>query len=306
MEQPASVQYSIVVPVYNTTNVLLELQQKIEQVFSTLVKQSYEIIFVDDGSSNPATWSSIENLVGNKKHISAIRLAGNFGQHSALLCGMAHAKGAYLITMDDDLQHAPEDIPTLISKQEHDIVMGQFDQKKHSPARNMGSNIKAYFDRVISGKHQHLRISTFCLIRRSIAERMLEIAQTPFPLFSSLVFKSTSDVVGVTVSHSPRQEGKSGYSFISLLRLFSRVFINNPKVIFRFVTWSGVILFGISLAILVSLLTRRELPGLLLLGLIILLSNSLFLIILGIRGINLSRISTREQQNSYLIKQRIS
>ena len=232
MEQAASIQYSIVVPIYNTSKVLVELQQRIEQVLLFQIKQSYEIILVDDGSSNPATWPAIENLVRNRKHISAIRLTRNFGQHAALLCGMANAKGAYLITMDDDLQHSPEDIPTLISHKEHDMVMGQFRKKNHAPVRNLGSKIKSCFDRIISGKPRKLRVSTFCLIRRNIAERILAIVRTPLPLFSSLAFQATRDVVGVPVSHSPRQEGKSGYSFISLIKLFGRLFISNSRFIF--------------------------------------------------------------------------
>lgn len=306
MELSASIQYSIIIPVYNSTQVLVELQQKIDYIFSVQINQSYEIILVDDGSSNPGTWPCIEKLVQNNEHISAISLTRNFGQHAALLCGMAHAKGAYVITMDDDLQHSPEDIPALIRLQEHDVVMGQFHQKKHSLLRNLASGIKAYFDRVISGKPRNLRVSTFCLIRRSIAEQMLAIIQTPHPLFSSLIFQVTLDVVGVPVSHSPRQEGKSGYSFIRLIKLFGRLFMNNSKLIFQSVAWSGALLSGISLAILFSLLVMKDVPGLLFLGMGILISEGLLLLALGIRGISLSRIKAGEQQKIYLIKQRIS
>lgn len=305
MERSASIQYSIIIPVFNTTQVLVELQQKIEYVFSVQINQSYEIIMVDDGSSNPGTWPGIVKLVQDKEHISAISLTRNFGQHAALLCGMAHATGVYLITMDDDLQHAPEDIPELIRLQEHDVVMGQFHQKKHALFRNLASRIKAYFDRVISGKPRNLRVSTFCLIRRSIAEQMLAIAHTPHPLFSSLIFQVTRDVVGVPVSHSSRKEGKSGYSFISLIKLFARLFMNNSKLIFHSVAWSGALLFSISLAILINLLLVMDLPGLLLMGLVILISEGLFLLAIGISGIGLSRFKAGEQQKIYLIKQQI-
>lgn len=303
-ELNASIEYSIVIPVYNTTWVLGELQQRIEQVFSLRLKASYEILFVDDGSSSPGTWPAVESLVRSRQNISAIRLTRNFGQHAALLCGLAHARGKYLVTMDDDLQHAPEDIPALVNQQKHDVVIGQFLQKKQSPVRKMASNIKAFFDRVMSGKPRNLRISTFCLIRRSVVQQMLTAVQTPHPLFSSLIFKVTRDIVGVPVSHSARQEGKSGYSPLSLVRLFSRLFMNNPRFIFQLVAWSGGLVFTVSMVILIGLIRLKDIPGWSFLGLVILLGTGCILLILGIRGF--SRLRTPGiPQKPYLIRQRI-
>ena len=224
MERSESIHYSIVIPVFNTSIVLKELVQRIEQVFNLHVKKPFEIILVDDGSVNTATWTALEELAEKKVFITVIRLARNFGQHAAMVCGMEHSNGRFLLTLDDDLQHAPEDIPVLISHQDHDVVMGQFEQKKHSPIRNFGSNIKSYFDSIISGKPQNLRVSTFCLIQRHVAEKMLANLKTPLPLFSTLIFQATSDIVGVRVSHSFRSEGKSGYTIFKLVKLFIRLF----------------------------------------------------------------------------------
>jgi glycosyltransferase involved in cell wall biosynthesis len=305
-ETNTSIEYSIVIPVYNTTQVLGELQRRIEQVFSSRLKASYEILFVDDGSSNPGTWPAVEYLVRNKRNISGIRLTRNFGQHAALLCGLAHARGEYIITMDDDLQHAPEDIPALVSQQEHDVVIGQFRQKQQSPVRKMASNIKAFFDRVISGKPRNLRMSTFCLIRRSVVQQMLAAVQTPHSLFSSLIFNVTRDIVGIPVSHSARQEGKSGYSPFSLLRLFSRLFVINSKIIFHLIAWSGGLVFTISIVLLIGLIRLKDSPGWFFMEPLILLGTGCFLLILGIRGISLSRLKTPGvPQKPYLIRQRI-
>jgi len=227
MKETASyIKYSVVVPVFNTTRVLEELQHRIAQVFSENVKQSYEIIFVDDFSSNIETWPTIEELVEKNEYISAYRLAKNFGQHAALLCGFANSKGDYVITMDDDLQHAPEDIPAMILLQQHDVVMGQFTDKKHTLARNLASKIKAYFDGLISDKPKGLRITSFCLFHKETTEKMLDMVHTPKQLFSTLIFQVTRDVVGVQVNHCPRKEGKSGYTFVSLFELFGRHLIN--------------------------------------------------------------------------------
>lgn len=310
METAAAISYSVVIPVYNTTWILGQLLQRIEQVFAAQIRQPYEIILIDDRSPNPETWPAVEALVRKGQNISAIRLARNFGQHAAILCGLAHARGAYIITMDDDLQHAPEDIPALIGMQDHDVVIGQFLLKQHSWSRNLFSSIKAYFDRVLSGKPRNLRISTFCLIRRSIAQSMTEVANIPRPLLSSLIFSVTSDVVGVAVSHSPRQEGESGYSSIKLIRLFSRLLVNNSGRIFQFVAWSGGVLFAISLVSLLALsagyLFHKDIPGWLLMGLVILLCNGFLLIALGFLGIVFARMeATAEGKKPYLIQQHI-
>lgn len=310
MGTAAITSYSIVIPVYNTTWVLGQLLQRIEQTFASHIRQSYEIILVDDRSPNPETWPVVEALARAGQNISAIQLTRNFGQHSAILCGLAHAKGEYIITMDDDLQHAPEDIPALISLQEHDVVIGQFLVKQHSWSRNLFSNIKGYFDRVLSGKPRNLRISTFCLIRRSIAQKMLGNARTPRPLLSSLIFSVTSDVAGASVSHSPRQEGESGYSLIKLIRLFSRLLVNNSRPVFQFVAWSGGALFVLSLALLLGSsiwhLFSKDVPGWLFLGLVILIINGFLLIALGFLGIVFSRTeAVAEQKEPYLVQQSI-
>ena len=309
MGKAVSISYSIVVPVYNTTWVLRELHQRIEQIFAFHIRQSYEIILVDDRSPNPETWPVVEALARAGQNTNAVRLARNFGQHSAILCGLAHARGEYIITMDDDLQHAPEDIPALIGLQEHDVVIGQFLLKQHSWSRNLFSSIKAYFDRVLSGKPRNLRISSFCLIQRSIAQKMLGIAHTPRPLLSSLIFCVTNDVVGAPVSHSPRQEGESGYSLIKLIRLFGRLLVNNSRLIFKFVAWSGIFLFILSLVLLFGLsiwhLFRKDVPGWLFLGLVILLCNGFLLITLGFLGIVFTRMEAVAEQKKPYIEQQL-
>lgn len=309
MGKAASISYSIVIPVYNTTWALRQLHERIEQTFASQIRQSYEIILVDDSSPNPETWPMVEALARTAPNVSAIRLTHNFGQHSAILCGMAHARGEYIITMDDDLQHAPEDIPTLIGLQEHDVVIGQFLLKKHSWNRNLFSRIKAYFDRVLSGKPRNLRISTFCLIRRSVAQRMLSIAHTRRPLLSSLIFYATNDVVGAPVSHSPRQEGESGYSRIKLIRLFGSLLVNNSRPIFQFVAWSGGVLFVLSLVSLLGLsiwrLFSENVPGWLFLGLVILMMNGFLLITLGFLGIVFTQTEAVAEQKDIYIEQQL-
>ena len=216
--------YSIVIPVYNSNEVLVELCQRIENVFMETLKQSFEIILVDDGSANSLTWPRIEDLVNNSENICGIQLTKNFGQHAALICGMTYAKGKYIVTMDDDLQQLPEDICKFIPLADHDVVMGQFKRKRHSSLRNFGSYVKSYFDYTISGKPKGIRVSSYCLIHKKVAETVVREMQYPLPLFSASLFKATRDIVGVEVGHNKRRQGNSGYTLLKLARMFTRVF----------------------------------------------------------------------------------
>ncbi len=109
-----NIKYSIVIPVYDSAESLTALAGRIEKVFDEKINGRYEIIMVDDGSSNLKTWKTIEDLSAAYPPVKGIRLTRNFGKAGALLCGFEEAKGDYIITMDDDLQNLPEDIPLLL------------------------------------------------------------------------------------------------------------------------------------------------------------------------------------------------
>src|SRR5512135_353096 len=100
-----SINYSVVVPVYNSAQSLPVLAERVDRVFRRVVKDSYELVMVDDGSPNPQTWKMLESLAADSHTVKAIQLTRNFGRAGALLCGFENASGDYIITMDDDLQH---------------------------------------------------------------------------------------------------------------------------------------------------------------------------------------------------------
>ena len=119
-------EYSVIIPVYNTESSLLELAKRLKSVFLNQVGSSYEVIFVNDNSTNSGTWKVLQELVKLDSNVRAIRLTRNFGQQAATICGIELAEGNYVVTMDDDLQHLPEDIPALIAKRDHDIPFQKF------------------------------------------------------------------------------------------------------------------------------------------------------------------------------------
>ena len=118
--------YSVVVPCYNSDVSLPQVVERIAAVFKTQLRESFEIVMVDDGSPDAGTWARLQELAGRYPEVRAIRLARNFGKPGAMLCGYSAARGQWIIAMDDDLQHAPEDVPKLLAAKEHDVVMGVF------------------------------------------------------------------------------------------------------------------------------------------------------------------------------------
>ena len=236
--------YSVVIPVYNTTDILLELCDRIESTLQ-LLNEPYEIIFVDDCSPNPKTWKTLQEIVALKEKVTAAHLLRNFGQQAATMCGLSLARGEYIITMDDDLQHDPSNIPRLIEQKHHHIVIGNFLDKKHSFMKRFTSKLKERFDRIIFDKPKDIQLSAFRLLNRRVVDVMLQI-KTPNPYVSALMFFASKDVVGVSIDHNERQEGVSGYSFIQLIKLFSYLIINNSSLALKFIGQLGLISLGFS------------------------------------------------------------
>lgn len=233
--------YSIVVPVYNTAKSLVELAERVKEVFDETVEDTYELIFVNDGSSNPETWPTLERLCDDDPHVRAFQLTRNFGQSPATVCGLDESRGQYVITMDDDLQHRPEDIPLLLEEKEHQIVIGKLKQKKHSLFKRVTSRLKEVFDRYILSKPRGLRMSSFRLFNRCIVDGMLSI-KTPYPFIPALMFYVSRDAVNVPIKHEARKEGKTGYSLRKMFQLFSNLIINNSSLLLRVIGNFGIVL----------------------------------------------------------------
>ena len=143
--------YSVVVPVYDSHGSVERMVDRTAAVFEGTVRHPYEIILVDDGSRAAQTWMTLKRLANQRPGvIVAIRLTRNFGKASAVLCGLGRARGRWVITLDDDLQQRPEDIPKLIPHEDHDVVVANFEAASR-PVRGASSWVKGQFDRVILG-----------------------------------------------------------------------------------------------------------------------------------------------------------
>lgn len=300
---------SVVVPVYNST-VLEELAARIDAVFGALPEHRYELILVDDFSPRPEVWPTLARLARERETVRAVQLTRNFGQQPATLCGLGLAQGDVVITMDDDLQHSPEDIPKLLALADRDIVIGQLVESRHSLLRRVASRAKGFFDRVLIGKPGDIRLSSFRLLNRTVVDGVLRI-RTPHPFLPALMFHVSKDVAGVPVGHGRRREGKSGYTFLKLLRLFSNLLINNSSLVLRLVGWVGI-LFSILSFFLAGAVVYRKLvhaisvQGWASLFAALLLIGGLLLFSVGVMGEYLIRIiEASEARPTYFVRRRL-
>ncbi len=299
---------SVVVPVYNSPAVEL-LADGIEAAFREIGVE-YEIIFVDDGSTDRRIWPALTGMARNRERVRAVQLTRNYGQQAATLCGLRESRGEVVITMDDDLQHDPRDIAALLAAAGHDIAIGQFEQSRHSFTRRLMSRAKGWFDHVVIGKPKGLQLSSFRLLSRSVVDGVLSI-RTPHPFIPALMFHISRDVVGVPVRHARRHSGRSGYTFRKLFRLFSNLIINNSSIVLRAVAYGGISFAVLSFALAAIVIYRKlvqdvSVQGWTSLFAAILFVGGLMLFSLGIVGEYLVRIiESSEGRPTYFVRRRV-
>lgn len=305
MAEPTLV--SIVVPVYDAPDPAA-LADRIDAAFRGRDEQ-HEIIYVDDASPG-GSWAVLERLAREREHVRAVQLTRNFGQQAATLCGLAAARGSLVITMDDDLQHDPADIPLLLAARDHDVVIGQLVRNEQPLLRRMASRVKGRFDEIIIGKPKHLQLSSFRLLSRTVVDAVLSM-RTPNPFLPALIFHVTKDVAGVAVSHSRRTAGKSGYSAAKLLRLFSNLVINNSSLLLRIAAYTGISFALLSFFLGVMAVYRKVMHGVAVTGwtslfAALMMVGGLLLVSVGIIGEYLIRIiESSEARPSYFVRRRI-
>jgi glycosyltransferase involved in cell wall biosynthesis len=236
-EQPKKI--SVVIPVYNASTVLYELQQKIDAVFKEL-NIPYQIVLVDDGSKDDS-WKVIKDIKSKfQNNITAIRLAKNFGQHNAISCGFHYCTGDYIITMDDDLQHPAEEIPKLIkcaSETGADVVYGISEDYKRPVVRNAFSRLFKVTTRLSSTSTSEG--SSFRLLRKSLVKKLITHNQQ-FVFIDELASWYTSNIEFVHVIHNSSAIKESRYTGSKLMRLYWNLVFGYNGTLLKIITYLGI------------------------------------------------------------------
>ena len=234
-----TIELSVVVPVYNSEQTLFGLNKRLHKTLNMLVGDRYEIIFINDGSLDQS-WRVLQELATGDEKLTAINLTRNFGQHNAIMCGFSHAKGKFIVTIDDDLQIPPEEISKLYREiqEGYDVVYGIYAKKKHSRFRNLGSE----FVQLIYRKtfNMHITITSFRIIRQEIIRFMLSYEKS-FTYIDGLLCWYSNKMNTVTVEHHERGSGRSGYSLSRLILLALNMLTNFSIVPLQVASFSGFV-----------------------------------------------------------------
>ncbi len=286
---------SVVIPVYRSKETLRPLTELLLKVLDS-EGLSYEVVFVDDGSPDDS-WAVLEAIQAEFPHcVIAIQLMRNYGQHNALMCGFRHSRGQLVITIDDDLQNPPEEIPKLINAiktRNLDIVYGSYEStKKHSGWRNLGSTLIITFYNLVF--QNNIRGSSFRIIRRELLDSIFSY-DLNFTFVDGLLAWNTKRIGEVPVSHHPRQSGRSGYNPIKLLTLAFNLFTNFSLLPLQLVSLTGFVFsicgFIAACTYAILYITQRiTVPGYASTIITVLVMGGIQLLSLGILGEYLGRL----------------
>ena len=278
---------SIVVPVYNSMATLGALIERVAPVLASF-SPHFEIILVNDGSRD-ASWQTIAELAQQYPFVRGINLMRNFGQHNALLAGIRAARYPVIVTMDDDLQHPPEEIPRLLAKLDEgfDVVYGVPKRRPHSPWRNFTSWLtKRLMSSVVRVKGAG-QLSAFRAFRTEVRDAFAAY-QSPTVYLDVLLSWGTTRFGSVKVQHDPRRVGKSNYTLRKLLRLSLMLLTGFSTAPLRLATIIGVLFIcfgaGVLTYVVVLSVVYGSVPGVPFLASIIALFAGAQIFALGIIG----------------------
>lgn len=210
---------SVVIPVYNAAGSLDALCRRIRETLETR-DEPFEVVLVDDGSRDES-WQRLQAIHASDPRLRIIQLMRNVGQFRAILCGLHHARGEVVVTMDDDLQHPPEEIPVLLDalrgRPDLDAVIGAPEEKQHAWYRNLGSAAVRRFNRWVFRIPKGLRMGSFRALRRPLVDALL-LNRRANVTIGPLILSCTQRLDNVTTRHEPRAVGRSNYTLLRLVR----------------------------------------------------------------------------------------
>ena len=214
---------SFVIPVYNGAKMVKPLYDRLRHVASSI--GSYEMIFVDDGS-NDGSYEVLSRLQTKDGRVCAIQLSRNFGQHNATLAGLSCTEGDIVVTLDQDLQNPPEEIPRLIEKlnEGYDVVYGLPETRAHNLFRNITSEFSKWLSRKILTTALDGNFSSFRAMRRWVVEETVKY-KSSYTYIDGLISWTTTNVGGVTVRND-KSEFESHYTLLKLVNHGLNLLVN--------------------------------------------------------------------------------
>jgi glycosyltransferase involved in cell wall biosynthesis len=309
--QMTSFTISVVVPVYNSEDTLVELVRRLQMVLPSMVS-AFEIILVNDGSHDHS-WQVISDIVAKSPAVHGINLMRNYGQHNALLAGIRAARYELVVTLDDDLQNPPEEIPRLMEEliEGYDVVYGAPALERHGLWRDLASRITKLALQASMGVETARKVSAFRVFRTELRDAFADY-RSPFLSIDVLLTWGTNRFGFVTVRHDPRAAGVSNYTFrklvthaLNMITGFSTLPLQIASII-----GFGFTLFGLGvLAYVIGrfLLEGTNVPGFPFLASVIAIFSGAQLFALGIIGEYLARMHFRMMERpTYTVREHLA
>ncbi len=300
----------MVVPVFNSAETLGELVRRLHEVLKP-VAPAYEILLVDDGSAD-ASWDAITTLAQGDGVVRGLRHARNFGQHNALLTGLRAARYELVVTLDDDLQNPPEEIPTLLARLEPDVdvVYGTRAREQHGLMRNLASRLTKIALRSAMGVAIAGDVTAFRVFRTGLRDAFAHY-QSPFVSIDVLLSWGTVRFAAVQVRHDKRLVGRSNYTIRKLVAHAFNMLLGFSVQPLRFASWLGFAATFFGVLVLCWVIGRylwlgESEPGFPFLASTIAIFGGMQLFALGVIGEYLARMHSRSTgRPSGVVRERV-
>jgi glycosyltransferase involved in cell wall biosynthesis len=299
---------SVVVPVFNSAATLADLHRRLVATL-TACASDYEVLFVEDSSTDDS-WSAVQALAARDARVRGVRLARNFGQHNALLCGIRAARFERIVTLDDDLQNPPEEIPRLLAKLDegYDVVYGAPQREQHGFWRDAASRITKLVLQNAMGAATARHISAFRAFRTGVRDGFADY-RGPFVSIDVLLTWGTSRFTHIVVRHDARPQGASNYTMFKLLRHAVNMMTGFSTGPLQIASVTGFVftafgMLALAYVLLAYVVHGATVPGFVFLASLIAILSGAQLFALGIMGEYLARMHFRAMDRpSYVVRE---
>ncbi|MCS6862929.1 MAG: glycosyltransferase family 2 protein, partial [Abditibacteriales bacterium] len=307
---PAPLACSVVVPVYNSEEILPELVAQLARVLPTFADR-FEVVLVNDGSRD-RSWDVICQLSQEYPWVHGINLMRNYGQHNALLCGIRAARYEIIVTMDDDLQHPPEEVPKLLDKlaEGYDVVYGTPQKEQHGLWRDLASQVTKLALQSAMGAQNARNVSAFRVFRARVRDAFTDY-RSPYVCIDVLLTWGTTRFAAVPVRHQPRHSGVSNYTFRKLVTHALNMMTGFSTLPLQLASLMGFALTLFGVGVLTYVVGRwfiqgSVVPGFPFLASVIAIFSGAQLFALGIMGEYLARMHFRMMERpTYAVREEI-
>ncbi len=249
---------SIVVPVYRSAPILPKL---VEQIHAEMQKEGldgrFELVLVNDCSPDNS-WQTIRALAESHPFVRGITLRRNAGQHNAIMAGLHHADGEYIVLMDDDLQHPPSAISDILRalSSGYDVCYTNYLNRQHALWKKLGSRFNDWVANLLLGKPRGLYLSSFKGMRREVAQEVIRY-DGPYTYIDGLILDVTRSITTVDIEHQERHEGESNYTLGKLFSLWMKMATSFSVFPLRLATYAGFALAAVSMIMIVVVVVQK-------------------------------------------------